>query len=303
MKGDQLEVYEVVKIPSLFSLTMREIVRDKLALAGSIILFLVLATVIIASPIITTDVATRIDIWNTNQPPSWVEGGAEGFLLGTEAGGRNMLYLLIISTRNSIIIGLGVAIISLLVGFIVGLIAGYYAGHVDAVIMRLVETWTMIPSLLFTIVLIRTLERNIPNMILILVIFGWTGMARMIRTITLQQRNMEFVMASKTMGTRNIVIMFREVVPNIMPVLAPMVVLGISATIGVETTLSMIGFGLPIGTPSIGTIVNSAMDFVNLQHRWWTWLPGIVVLFLVSISINFVGSAIQRVADPRQRVV
>jgi peptide/nickel transport system permease protein len=97
--------------------------------------------------------------------------------------------------------------------------------------------------------------------------------------------------------------MFREIVPNLFPVLAPDVVLTMAATIGVETGLSMLGFGLPIETPSLGTLISNAMVLINLQHRWWNWFPAIALIFVISLSINFVGQAIQRVADPRQRMV
>jgi len=304
IKNDQLEVYDIAKVPSILSLTVKEVYKDKFALAGVIILFLVLATVIIAAPIISTEEATRLNFGTgtTNRAPSWVEGGAEGFLLGTDQGGRDMFQLVIVAARNSLIIGFAVAIITMAIGFIIGLLSGFYGGHVDNVVMRLVETWTMLPALLVIATLINHLPRTLPNMIFVLVLFGWAGYVRLIRNVTLQQANYDYVLASKTMGTRNPIIIFREVVPNLMPVLAPAVVLGMAGTIGVETGLSMLGFGLPIGTPSLGTIINNAMVFINLQNRWWTWLPGIAILFFVSISINFVGTAIQRVADPRQRV-
>jgi peptide/nickel transport system permease protein len=140
-------------------------------------------------------------------------------------------------------------------------------------------------------------------MILLLVAFSWMGRARLIRSVALQQRNMEYVSASKTMGTRNLVIMFREVVPNLLPVIAPDVVLTIATTIGVETGLSMLGFGLPQSTPSLGSIINNAMVLINLQQRWWMWFPAILLIFTLTLCINFIGQAIQRVADPRQRLV
>jgi len=303
MKNNNLEVYEVVKVPSMLTLTLREIKADKFALTAAIIIIVMLGAIIIAAPIITTEAATVVNIRNRHQPPSWVEGGAPGYLLGTDNGGRNMLHLLVVASRNSLIIGIGVAILSIIVGFIIGLIAGYYGGHVDNVIMRLVDTWMMIPTMMFIVAMVEILDRNIVNMIFLLVVFGWTGRARLIRSVTLQQRNYDYVSASKTMGTRNIVIMFREVVPNLLPVMAPDIVITVAATIGVETGLSMLGFGLPQHTPSLGTIVNNAMVLINLQQRWWMWFPAILLIFILSLCINFVGQAIQRVADPRQRMV
>jgi len=303
MKNDQLEVYEVVKVPSLFKLTLREIRADKLALIGSIIIFLILATVIIAAPIITTEAAARVNVRNRYAAPSWTEGGSEGHILGTDGGGRDVLRLLIVAARNSLIIGLGVAGFSIIIGFIVGIFSGFYGGWVDMIIMRLTDTWILVPGLMFTIAMVELLPRTITNMIILLVIFSWMGRARLIRSMALQQSNYDYVAASKTLGTRNLVIMFREVIPNIMPVIAPDVVLTIAATIGVETALSMIGFGLPIGTPSLGSLVSNSTVLINLQHRWWTWFPAIFLMFTLMMCINFVGQAVQRAADPRQRMV
>jgi len=302
MKKDQLEVYEIVKVPSMFRLALREIRADKFALISAILIVSLLIALIIAAPIVTTESATRINMQNVNRPPSW-QGGPEGYFLGTDQGGRNIFHLLIVGARNSIIIGFGVAILSLVIGFVIGIFAGYFGGHFDNVVMRLVDTWAMVPSMMFMIAMITTLERTLLNMLLLLVAFSWMGRTRMIRNMTLQQQNMDYVAASKTMGTRNIVIMFREIVPNLFPVIAPDIVLTMALTVGVETTMSMLGFGLPMGTPSIGTIISNSMVLINLQHRWWNWFPAILLLFILSLCINFVGQAIQRVADPRQRMV
>jgi len=297
------EVYEIVKVPSMFLLSLREIKADKFALVGAIIIFVILSFIVIAAPIITTEAAAHVNIFNRHQPPSWVEGGAEGYVLGTDSGGRNMFHLLVVASRNSLIIGFGVAVISIAIGFIVGIFSGYFGGHFDNVVMRLTDTWTMVPSTMFIIAMVHVWDRTIVNMIILLVIFGWMGRARLIRSVALQQRNMDYVAASKTMGTRNLVIMFREVVPNLIPVIAPDIVLTIATTIGVETGLSLLGFGLPQHTPSLGSIINNAMVLINLQQRWWMWFPAILLMFTLTLCINFVGQAIQRVADPRQRLV
>jgi len=303
MKKDNLEVYEIVKVPSMLTLTLREIKADKFALVGAIIIILMLGAIIIAAPIITTDAATLVNIHNRFRPPSWVEGGAPGYWLGTDHGGRNMLHLLVVASRNSIIIGLGVAALSIIIGFVVGIFSGYFGGHIDNVVMRIVDTWGMVPQLMFIIAMTEVLDRTLINMIFLLVAFSWIGRARLIRSMTLQQRNLDYVAASKTMGTRNIVIMFREIVPNLFPVIAPDIVLTVAVTIGVETGLSLIGFGLPHSTPSLGTIINNSLVLINLQQRWWMWFPAILIVFILSLCINFVGQALQRVADPRQRLV
>ena len=303
MDGQKLELYEIKKPPSIFALYWREIRADKLCLLAFIVIVSIMGFVIIMSPIITTDAATTVNLPLRHSPPSWVYGGVEGFILGTDHGGRNMYYLLVVAARNSLLIGFGVGIVSLSAGIFIGLIAGYYGGHFDNVVMRLVDTWVMIPSFMFIIALIEmTPNFTIWRFILYLSIFGWMGHARLIRNGTLQLSNMDYVVASKTLGTYGYKIIMRKILPNLAPIIMPIVVLTMSTSIGIEVGLTILGFGLPIGSPSLGTIVQNAVHLGNLQHRWWMWLPAIMLMFVMCLSINFVGQAMQRASDPKQRL-
>ena len=299
---DVLEIFQDKKVPSTAALYWREIKTDKFALVGAFVVVFILAFSFIGSAIITTDVATAQNLRNRLQPPSW-QGGPEGYILGTDDGGRNMFQMLVVASRNSLFLGFSVAVISIIVGVGVGIFSGFYGGHVDNVIMRITDTWSMIPGFMFIIALVNLLPRTLPLFITLLVIFGWMGRARMIRAMALQQRNMDYVSASKTLGTRNIVIIFREVFPNMVTIIAADIVLTMSTVIGIETGLTLLGFGLRPGTPSLGTVINHATNLANLQNRWWMWFPGILMVFIISLCINFVGQAMQRAADPRQRLV
>ena len=240
---------------------------------------------------------------NRRQPPSWMEDGSPGHILGTDEGGRCMFQMLVIASRNSLVLGFSVAIISIIIGLFIGIVSGYYGGRVDNVIMRIIDTWSMIPAMMFIIALVSLLPRTLPLFITFLVMFTWMPRARTMRAMALQQRNMDYVSASKTLGTRNITIVLREVMPNMVAIIAADVVITMSTTIGIETMLTLMGFGLRPGTPSLGTIINNATNLAHLQHRWWLWLPGILVVFVISMCINFVGQAMQRAADPKQRLV
>jgi len=301
-KYDTLEVFEDNrKVPSTRALFWREIKNDKLAMIGMFIVMAILVGSFIGAALITTEQATRQDLRNRRQAPSWQEGGSPGHILGTDEGGRDMFQMLVVASRNSLILGFGVAIISIIIGLIIGIFSGYYGGHVDNVVMRIIDTWMMIPSMMFIIVLVTIMPRTIPLFITFLVMFTWMGRARMIRAMALQQRNLDYVSASKTLGTRNITIIFREVFPNLVSIIAADVVITMSTTIGIETVLTLMGYGLAPGTPSLGTIINNATDLSNLQNRWWMWFPGIFMVFIISLCINFVGQAFSRAADPRQR--
>jgi peptide/nickel transport system permease protein len=304
---NNLEVYEVRKIPSMWAIYWREIRADKACFAAFIIICSIMLFVLIAAPLITTEAAARVNLSIRNQAPSWVEGGREGYILGTDGGGRNMYYLLVVAARNSIYIGFGVAILSIIIGIVVGLVSGYYGGQFDNIVMRIVDTWSMIPSMMFIIVMIELSRATggftIMRFIFLLTAFGWMGRARLIRNGTLQQSNLDYVSASKTSGTPNAIIILREILPNMVPIIMPNVVMTMSGSIGIEVGLTILGFGLPIGTPSLGTIIQNATILANLQNRWWTWLPGVLLMFVMMMSINFVGQAMQRAADPKQRLV
>jgi len=300
---ENLEMFKAMRPLSTPALFWREIRHDPLALCGLIVITFILLFCTIYGGIIGSEAAMEIDLWNRYQRPFWQEGGAPGMLLGTDQGGRNVFHLLLVSARNSIALGWSVAMISLIIGTIVGLISGYYGGQTDNVIMRFVDTMMMMPGLMVIIVLVSVLDRTMFNFIFILVLFGWIGSARLMRAMALQQRNMDYVSASKTLGTRNVMIIIRKVFPNMVSIVSANIVLALSTNIGIEVTLTILGFGMRPGTPSIGYLMMNAMSLGNLANRWWLWAPTIILLLVIMLSINFVGQAVQRAADPRQRMV
>ena len=132
-------------------------------------------------------------------------------------------------------------------------------------------------------------------------LFGWTSSTRYYRSFVLSQRDREYVLASKTSGSSNLQIMFREVLPNISSMIIIDVILMVAGNIGIETGLSFIGYGLPTTTPSLGTLIGYANDPVNVTTRPWLWVPATILLLIISLSINYVGRALQRAGDARQR--
>ena len=301
----KIEVFDSPKPPSTANMFWKEIKNDKFAMVGFVTLTAIILFVVIASAVITTEVAGAVNLMDRRIAPSWAaEGTREGFPLGTDDAGRNMFYMTIVGGRNSLLIGFAVSLTATIIGLTIGIISGFFGGKTDNVIMRMVDTWSMLPGLMVIIALVSlATTRTIPMIIGLLIMFAWMGNARLFRSVTLQQRNLDYVSASKTLGTRNIVIIFREILPNLVSIISAQVVISMSVSIGIETGLSILGFGLPIGTPSLGNIINNALSPANLQYRWWTWLPAIIMVFVISLSINFVGQAVSRAADPKQRTI
>ncbi len=238
----------------------------------------------------------RVDLFSIYSPPS-----AEHWL-GTDYGGRDIFGQLIIGTRNSFTIGLAITVISCLIGLTIGLIAGYFGGVVDNIIMRIIDFVMVLPFLMLVIVFITLVPKfNILTFILIMSIFLWTGKARLIRSKVLTEKELDYVSASKTLGTPNWKIILFQVLPNLSSIIIVSVTLNLAGNIGIESGLTFLGFGLPESTPSLGTLVSYARNPDVLQDKWWIWLPASIMILVLMLCINFIGQALRRSADARQR--
>lgn len=283
--------------PSGFKVAMREILKDKIALTALIIIILILIFTFGGSLFLHRDQITEINIAD-----AYYGWGQAGHLLGTDDGGRDILNLLMMGGRNSILIGLSVTAITEIVGLIVGLVSGYYGGIIDMIIMRIVDFIQILPMFPIIIVLTTVISNyNAVTLVWLISIFGWTSTSRYFRSFVLSQRNRDYVLASKTSGSSNFSIMFREVLPNITSMIIIDVVLAVAGNIGIETSLSYLGYGLPTTTPSLGTLIGFADDPVNVTTRPWLWVPATILLLVISLSVNYVGRALQRAGDARQR--
>jgi peptide/nickel transport system permease protein len=283
--------------PSFGKLVWKEIKHDKFALISFLILIAILVTVFIGASFIDTSTTTKVNLKLINKAPS------AKFILGTDGSGRDMLTQVFLGARNSFLIAFGVTILCGIIGIIVGLSSGFFGGRVDNVIMRILDFYAMLPRLMFIIVIVSIIPKyNVTTFVLVMTAFGWLGDARLTRAKTLQQSSLDYVKASKTLGTNNFVIMFREVLPNIGSLIIVNLTLNLAANMGLETGLTFLGFGLPFSTPSLGTLISYASVPENMQNRPWQWLPASLLIVVMMLCINFVGQAVKRAADAKQRV-
>jgi peptide/nickel transport system permease protein len=285
------------KSPSSLSIMWRELVKDKLAFGSLILLSLILIVVYGASLLLDQDEIVKVDLLAIYSPPS-----AEHWL-GTDYGGRDIFGQLIIGARNSFTIGLAITLITGLIGLTVGLIAGYYGGVIDNIIMRIIDFILVLPFLMIVIVFVAIVPKyNAFTFILIMSAFLWTGKARLIRAKTLAERELDYVSASKTLGTPDWKIIIFQILPNLSSIIIVNLTLNLAGNIGIESGLSYLGFGLPESTPSLGTLVSYAMNPDVLQNKWWVWLPASLLILVMMLCINFIGQALKRAADARQRL-
>jgi len=290
------DLQQTDKSPSGWTIVWREIVRDKVALISLIFLGLVIVSVYGISLVLNQEQIVTIDLFALKQPPS------AQFWLGTDYGGRDVFGQLIIGTRNSLSIGIIVTLLTGLIGVLVGLISGYFGGTVDNIFMRFVDFFMILPTLMIVIAFVTAVPKySIVSFSLIMTAFLWMGIARLIRSKALQEKELDYVQASRTLGSSNLKIMLVQVLPNLSSIIIVTMTLNLAANIGLESGLSFLGFGFPESTPSLGTLVSYARDPQTLESRWWIWLPASLLILVLMLSINNVGQALKRATDARQR--
>ncbi len=276
----------------------REFKKDKLALASLIVLVGIIAVTFVWAFMINKEELMQISLYD-----EFAEPGTNGFILGADQGGSDVLGQLIIGARNSLTIAIAITVITGVLGVAIGLAAGYFGGIVDAIIMRVMDLYMTLPTLMIIIVFVTIIPKyNVVTFVLIMSAFLWIGTARLIRSKVLSEGNRDYVNASKTMGTGNFAIMFKGILPNISSLLIVELTLNFAGNVGIETGLSFLGFGLPPDVPSLGTLVGAASNPVVLENNWWVWFPASMLILILMLAINYVGQALRRAADSKQRL-
>lgn len=284
--------------PSGMSLVWQQIKKDPLAISSFILLVVILVAVYSSSLFLDTKEMTKINFFAIYQPPS-----AE-YWLGTDYGGRDIFGQLMIGTRNSFTISFCITVLTAFIGLSTGMIAGYFGGIMDQIVMRLIDFVITLPTTMFIIVLVTIIPKfTVWSFILVMTLFYWTGKARLIRSKVLAERELDYVHASKTLGTPDWKIMMFQIMPNISSLIIVNFILNLAGNIGLESALTYLGFGLPESTPSLGTLISYARNPDVLENKWWVWLPASAMILVLMLSINFVGQAVKRATDAKQRRV
>ena len=284
------------KTPSGIRIIWREILRDKIAFFSFLLVALIALAVYGVSLFLDKDQIVTVDLFAMYEPPS------AQFWLGTDYGGRDIFGQLIIGTRNSLSVGILVTLISGVTGILVGLFAGYFGNLVDNTLMRILDFFQSLPTIMLIIVFVTMVPKyNVPTFSLIMAIFLWMGIARIIRAKVMQEASLEYVHAARTLGSSHFKILFGHLLPNIMSLIIVTMTLNLAANIGIEASLSFLGFGFPESTPSLGTLVGYARNPQVLELRPWIWLPASLLIFILMLCINNVGQALKRATDAKQR--
>ena len=298
MAQDKKDVTKESTVSTPPQVIVREFLKDRIALAALIILTLIFLFIYIGPFFINEATALKVNILQRYKAP-----GVNGFLLGSDEGGRDVFAMLVIGARNSVTIGFTITILTCIIGIIVGLISGYYGKWVDTTLMRIVDFIMILPTLMIIIVFVTVIPNyTLFHFIIIMTLFFWVGSARLFRTRTLQEASLDYVNASKTLGSSDLQIMFREILPNISSLIIVNLILRLAGNIGIETGLTYLGFGLPYTTPSLGTLISAAKTQDIIENKMWVWLPATILILVMMLCINYIGQAFQRAADARQRL-
>ena len=292
------ELEEISSPPeSSTALAWRRFRRHPGAVAGAAVLLIIIIAVTFAH--LSPYDPEASDILNRYQPPSLEHP------FGTDGLGRDLLTRVLYGGRISMSVGIMVVIITLTIGIPIGATAGYFGGWIDNLLMRIIDTFLTLPSLLVLILLAAVLrEVEVPylksNSVLtiafVIGILAWTTVARLVRAVFLTFREMEYVEAAKVLGASNFRIMMGEILPNGFGPIIVEATLEVGNAIMVESGLSFIGFGIQPPTPSWGNLLSNAQEHLT-EYFWLAFFPGIMI-FLAIISFNYIGDGLRDALDP-----
>ena len=281
--------------PGLYALVIMKFVRNRVALASSFCLILILLAVLFAPQITPYDPLQR-NAPERNQPPSWLHP------FGTDRIGRDIMSRVLYGGRLSLQVGFFSVALAAVIGVPLGLITGYARGGIDNVIMRAMDVILAFPALILAIWLVSLLGASLDNVIaaiFAIALFSIPGYARLIRGIVLSIREMEYVMAARSMGAGSRRIIFFHILPGVLGPLIVMTTLGVSGAIVFGASLSFLGLGVPPPTPEWGAMLTDGRSYLRTQ--WWVAVfPGMTIT-LVVLVLNIIGDALRDALDPNVR--
>jgi len=274
-------------------LVLRRFMQNKLAVVGMAVIVFMYAVAILA-PLITRYDYKEITPGARNLPPS-----AQHWM-GTDRNGRDVYARLVMGSRVSLSVGFVAVAIVMTIGTSFGALAGYFGGWVDGSIMRLTDILLSIPQILLLISAAALFRPGLKTTVIVIGVTSWPGAARLIRGQFLSLRDQEYVTAARTIGAPPGRIIMRHLMPNAMAIIIVETTLWLSYAILLEASLSYLGLGVQIPTPSWGNMLQDGQREL-LNGAWWlTFFPGLAI-FVTALAFNLVGDGLRDAFDPRQR--
>jgi peptide/nickel transport system permease protein len=232
-------------------------------------------------------------------PPGTVGSGGYVHLLGTDNAGRDMLSAILYGLRTSFVIGLSAGALALAIGITVGLTAAYSGGRTEALLMRIVDLQLSMPAILLALVLVAVLGQGVAQIVLALVVAQYAYFARTTHGAATVERNKDYVEAARSTPMPARRVLFRHLLPNVMPPLIVVATVQVASAIALEATLSFLGVGLPLTEPSLGSLISNGFKYIHTDRTWLSIYPGLFLMATV-VAINLVGDQVRTVLDPRR---
>ena len=268
--------------------------QPKVVFGGGFIVFLILLAV--CAPFIAPHDPLAQDLMSGTLPPADFAGHDPGFLLGTDDLGRDVLSRLIYGTRVALTVAFVAATLAAIFGTLFGLLAGYYRGVTDAAVSRLVEIWMAFPPVLLSILVVAIMGPGVTSVIAAIAIIDWTRFARVVRAETMAQAQADYVTAARTLGFGRWSILFREILPNVAPVLLALLTLEMGIAVIVEAILSFVGLSVSSDTPTWGGMIAQGRQII--YQAWWVFAAPLAALFATVLAFNQLGDGLRRALDP-----
>ena len=292
--GDALSRAQLRSTPGFYARAWRRYRRSKLGMTA---LFVVLVIVVFAicAPIVSR--LTGFTYTENHLGEKLTPVGENGYLLGADGNGRDILTRLAYGGRISLMVAALAAVSTLVIGGTVGAVAGFFGGFIDSILMRLVDILLSIPTLSLLILIAVLYRPNPLQLALVIASVSWTGVSRLVRGEVLTLRHRDFVDAARVLGASNTRIIGRHIFPNVVPIIVVWASLAIPGLILTEAALSFLGLGVRVPTPSWGNMLQDARPFYR-QAWTFVFIPGFTI-YLTVLAINLVGNTLRDALDPR----
>ena len=278
---------------TITSLFWHRFKKNRLAVFGGIIVLL-LFTIAVFAPFVAPYNPDAINVKHVLEAPSFSHP------FGTDDLGRDIFSRVIYGSRISLAVGFVAVGIATIIGIIVGALSGYYGGWLDTIMMRFVDIMLSIPTFFLILAVIAMLEPSIWNIMIVIGITSWMGVARFVRAEFLSLKEREFVLSARALGASDFRIIFRHILPNAMSPVLVSAVLGIAGAVLIESALSFLGIGVQPPTASWGNILTIGKD--NIEIAWWiSVFPGLAI-FVTVLAYNLLGEGIRDSIDPRLKI-
>jgi peptide/nickel transport system permease protein len=288
--GAAAEDYGKVKGRTQREIIWRRFKRHRLALVGAVILLLLYIAAIV-TPWVAPYGYDEIDFTALNQPPSLKHP------MGTDRLGRDELTRVLYGGRVSLMVGLGVGVVSTVIGATVGIFSGYYGRFVDTATMGFVDFMLVLPFIPLLLVMGSIFQFTPVTITLVLPLFLWPRMARLVRGQVLAIRNQEYVQAARALGVSDFKIMLRHILPNVVGIIVVETTLIVALAILLETAVSFLGLGIQPPTPSWGNLLEDSRATMT-EEPWLTWFPGMMIV-ITALCVNFLGDGLRDALDPK----